>query len=180
MDFVNTELIAEGARKDLLATMEDVVAWCRTVGIVTPSGSARSGNRKKATDNRTLEALRDLRRCVRAVLEALSGGNAPSEADLLCLNTWLTKGSAAQRLRWKGGGFEMVTERAEGLGDLPGRLAAEAAAFFVTCDPARVRACSGSGCILFFYDSSKNGKRRWCAMQTCGNREKVSRYRSSG
>ena len=28
-----------------------------------------------------------------------------------------------------------------------------------------------------FYDASRNGKRRWCEMATCGNRAKAARHR---
>ena len=41
----------------------------------------------------------------------------------------------------------------------------------------RVRTCPRCGWL--FCDSSKGGRRRWCSMKACGNREKVSRhYRS--
>ncbi|TIU06903.1 MAG: CGNR zinc finger domain-containing protein, partial [Mesorhizobium sp.] len=32
-------------------------------------------------------------------------------------------------------------------------------------------------CGWLFLDTSRGGKRRWCSMRTCGNREKVSRHR---
>ena len=39
---------------------------------------------------------------------------------------------------------------------------------------ARVRSCPRCGWL--FCDSSKGGRRRWCSMEACGNREKVSRH----
>jgi predicted RNA-binding Zn ribbon-like protein len=48
---------------------------------------------------------------------------------------------------------------------------------------ARLRICSNAGCGLFFYDTSRTGRRRWCSMATCGNRHKVaafSRRQTSG
>ena len=41
----------------------------------------------------------------------------------------------------------------------------------------RVRQCSGEACSWLFVDSSRNGRRRWCEMQACGNRAKVRRFR---
>ena len=38
----------------------------------------------------------------------------------------------------------------------------------------RIRACPRCGWL--FCDRSKGGRRRWCSMRECGNREKVSRY----
>lgn len=42
--------------------------------------------------------------------------------------------------------------------------------------PDRLRCCSGDGCILWFWDSSKGGRRRWCSMERCGNRAKAQRH----
>ena len=39
-----------------------------------------------------------------------------------------------------------------------------------------VKTCNNPECGLFFYDITKNHKRRWCSMQTCGNRNKVEAY----
>lgn len=41
----------------------------------------------------------------------------------------------------------------------------------------RVRSCPRCGWL--FCDSSKGGRRRWCSMKDCGNREKVSRHYQS-
>ena len=41
----------------------------------------------------------------------------------------------------------------------------------------RVRSCGRCGWL--FCDSSKGGRRRWCSMKACGNREKSSRHRWS-
>jgi len=39
---------------------------------------------------------------------------------------------------------------------------------------APVRICANPQCGLFFYDTSRTGKRRWCSMAVCGNRHKVA------
>ncbi|MCE7985865.1 MAG: hypothetical protein DYG89_32200 [Caldilinea sp. CFX5] len=33
------------------------------------------------------------------------------------------------------------------------------------------------GCGFLFIDTSKNRSRRWCSMESCGNRAKVQRHR---
>ncbi|MFI6324973.1 CGNR zinc finger domain-containing protein [Nonomuraea sp. NPDC050556] len=42
--------------------------------------------------------------------------------------------------------------------------------------PDRVRKCANPECLLWFLDISKNGSRRWCSMEKCGNRAKVGRF----
>ena len=44
--------------------------------------------------------------------------------------------------------------------------------------PHRIRQCAHPDCVLFFYDTSKNGTRRWHSMATCGNRAKAARHRA--
>jgi predicted RNA-binding Zn ribbon-like protein len=50
--------------------------------------------------------------------------------------------------------------------------------------PDRVRRCAHPACVLYFHDTSRNGTRRWCSMEACGNRAKAGRHyarnRSSG
>jgi predicted RNA-binding Zn ribbon-like protein len=40
----------------------------------------------------------------------------------------------------------------------------------------RIRGCANPECVLWFYDVSKNGRRRWCSMEGCGNRAKAARF----
>src|SRR3990172_7901865 len=37
--------------------------------------------------------------------------------------------------------------------------------------------CADPRCARVFFDGSRNGKRRWCEMATCGNRAKAARHR---
>ncbi|MER7483876.1 CGNR zinc finger domain-containing protein [Streptomyces sp. NPDC126510] len=42
----------------------------------------------------------------------------------------------------------------------------------------RVRECGAHNCYLLFVDTSRPGRRRWCAMEHCGNREKARVHRT--
>jgi len=42
--------------------------------------------------------------------------------------------------------------------------------------PNRLRCCARHGCILWFWDGSKAGRRQWCSMDRCGNRVKAQRH----
>lgn len=41
----------------------------------------------------------------------------------------------------------------------------------------RIRECAAPDCALLFVDSSRPGRRRWCAGQACGNRVRTKAYR---
>jgi predicted RNA-binding Zn ribbon-like protein len=60
------------------------------------------------------------------------------------------------------------------------RLALSALDLLRTAQPRRLKRCaSPDSCGWLFYDDSKGGQRRWCAMETCGTIEKMRRYRRS-
>lgn len=42
----------------------------------------------------------------------------------------------------------------------------------------RVRTCAAEDCHLVYVDTSRPGRRRWCAMEHCGNRHKVRALRA--
>jgi predicted RNA-binding Zn ribbon-like protein len=42
--------------------------------------------------------------------------------------------------------------------------------------PERIRKCEHESCVLHFVDTSKGGKRRWCSMEWCGNRQKAADF----
>jgi predicted RNA-binding Zn ribbon-like protein len=40
----------------------------------------------------------------------------------------------------------------------------------------RVRECASETCSWLFLDGSRNRRRKWCDMASCGNRAKARRY----
>jgi predicted RNA-binding Zn ribbon-like protein len=52
-----------------------------------------------------------------------------------------------------------------------------AADLLLSSKSTRVRQCSDQYCSWLFVDASRNGRRRWCSMQLCGNRARVRSYR---
>jgi len=42
--------------------------------------------------------------------------------------------------------------------------------------PDRICRCQNPGCVLWFFDTTRNGTRRWCSMEVCGNRAKARRH----
>jgi len=46
-----------------------------------------------------------------------------------------------------------------------------------TGDWKRLKLCAAPDCRWAFYDTSRNGRGRWCDMEVCGNRHKTRTYR---
>jgi predicted RNA-binding Zn ribbon-like protein len=52
-----------------------------------------------------------------------------------------------------------------------------AAAELLASDSRRqIHECAGEGCGWLFLDTSRNRRRRWCTMESCGNRAKARRF----
>ena len=74
--------------------------------------------------------------------------------------------------RWK---LEFIA-RESGLEWLLAAIARSAAEILVEGAEARIRVCANPACRLFFCDTSRTGRRRWCSMAVCGNRHKVASF----
>ena len=124
----------------------------------------------------------DARR-VRASLRALAerGHNTEkARIDTLTeLNRILGRSAGTRRLEPKSDGtfarsFVPVGDAFAGL-LIP--VVESAADALVIGELSRIRRCADSRCPRVFYDGTKNGRRRWCDMATCGNRAKAARHR---
>jgi len=73
---------------------------------------------------------------------------------------------------WK---IEFVA-REGGLEWLLAAVARSAAETIAEGPHARLRLCANPRCGLFFYDTSRTRRRRWCSMTVCGNRSKVAAF----
>ena len=74
-------------------------------------------------------------------------------------------------------GFQWEWTEVENTFDRVAWAVARSAGELMTSDRlVRVRECADDrGCGYLFIDTSRNHSRRWCSMETCGNRAKASR-----
>jgi predicted RNA-binding Zn ribbon-like protein len=120
-------------------------------------------------------ALRD---ALYRIFEGLGDGKAPATDDLEVLNGALGECAVRRRLRQTGQGLCWTWAEAPEA-DLDWMLwpiAYSAAELLTSSSADRVKACPGDGCGWIFLDQSRNRSRRWCDMQSCGNREKARRH----
>lgn len=75
----------------------------------------------------------------------------------------------------RGWGIEFVA-RESGLEWLLAAVARSGAEIVAEGAHARLRTCANPHCGLFFYDTSRTHRRRWCSMTVCGNRHKVAAF----
>jgi predicted RNA-binding Zn ribbon-like protein len=94
------------------------------------------------------------------------------------LNSYLREHMAEPDLRSAGRKFELKWGASGSpLQRVWGEITRSAVSLLTSDRLDRVRQCAGDRCTWLFLDTSRNGLRRWCDMQACGNRAKVRRFR---
>jgi predicted RNA-binding Zn ribbon-like protein len=182
LDFVNTDDVRRGVRFDALREFETFVQWLEAANVLDVERASGLRRRAQQQPSGAAASLVDARR-VRASLRALAErGNSTEKAridTLTEINRILGRSAGTRRLEPKGDGtfarsFVPVGDAFAGL-LIP--VVESAADALVIGELARIRRCADSRCPRVFYDGTKNGRRRWCDMATCGNRAKAARHR---
>ncbi|HEY2550577.1 MAG TPA: CGNR zinc finger domain-containing protein, partial [Streptosporangiaceae bacterium] len=196
LDLVNTvepRLPAAG-RQEHLAAPADLLAWAERAGMITGAEAESVAAAWAAEPGTAVSALASvirIREALASTLDAIlaswqagpgsqdrgadQGGAAPSQAlDYLSLR-W---GAAMARSRLvpagRGARLAVGSAAAELIAD---RAVAAAVSLLCETDLSRLGICPPRqhGCGWLFLDRSKNGSRRWCAMDCCGTHAKAKR-----
>jgi predicted RNA-binding Zn ribbon-like protein len=123
-----------------------------------------------------LRTARLLREALYRTFTAWRLGRSPSRTDVELVNRWATRPVAGPALALARGRARLEPT----VRDVPGLLATIAAdAVDLLCGPFadRIRECERDDCALLFVDESRSGRRRWCSMDACGAKTKMSAYR---
>ena len=167
-------------KRDLLNSYADLVAWCTEEGILSEMETNRMLLEGEENPRRAIEALeraRAWRESIYSVFLAIARSVEPEAGVLEELNEAIASTSARSRIVSTENGFEWGCIRDC---DAPDRILwpviRSAGALLTSEDRNKVKRCASSECMSLFFDTSRNGKRRWCDMKTCGNRAKARRH----
>jgi predicted RNA-binding Zn ribbon-like protein len=176
LDFVNTQLAEKDRVVDLLGDFADLVAWLEEAGLIGRDEAEEAVGRwgEGTEGERLLDQAKRFRGALREAAERLAAGWSVQAPLVGEINALLRERPGHPELVPTEGGFEVrFSADAEGPEALLSPVAESAAGFLAEADPSLVKACENPGCVLFFHDQTKNHRRRWCSMATCGNRAKV-------
>lgn len=182
LDFVNTAADwASGDPEDRLGGPEGFGVWAEVAGLLHADDMKRLKNEiaadPKAGEDAFETAVR-LRAALWRIFNAVITDTEVDEDDLAFLDACKVRAASHCRIARDGDGFRRrCAEKAPAL-ERALRLIVEAAEDFLLKGRLdRLHACGGETCEWLFVDTSKNGKRRWCDMATCGNDAKVKKFR---
>lgn len=166
LDFVNSIMFD--------ATAENLAAWAVAVGLIS-EGDAEQSRPKWRPDQ--LERISTFRQRLRGMVESLLENGGISEPDIDAVNRILRQGGRFVELQRTADSFvKRVEIDATDAANLLVPIAESFVDLLCYGNLDYLRQCENPDCILYFYDTTKNHRRRWCSMAACGNRAKASKF----
>lgn len=157
---------------ELLKSARDIGNWLHAAGLADHvQAEAVAG----VADAAFVERVREIREASFSIFEALAADKAPSAGALGLLFLRAADGLSAGRVALNETRPEFTLLQWQDPGAVTAFLAMLSVEAFFTLPRERLRSCPRCGWL--FVDTSRGGKRRWCSMRTCGNREKVLRHK---
>ncbi|WP_329561961.1 ABATE domain-containing protein [Streptomyces uncialis] len=125
-----------------------------------------------------LELARELRESIHVAATAAALQETLPASAVQVINDRSAQGRAAAVLtpegerRWR-------LSPASCVEDALGVIAADAISVIAGERDGRLALCASPTCLAAFFDTSRSRTRRWCDMNTCGNRQKKARFNAS-
>jgi predicted RNA-binding Zn ribbon-like protein len=181
LDFANTvDNRGTDEPRELLADYADLVRWAQQAQVIRDRDANRLYALAKETPGHAQTAWRSavqLRESVYSIFAAVAGRRNPSGNALTVLSHAVQEAGAHARLQQVQRNFrwEWISPDAH-LESVLWPVARSAAELLTSDELSQVRVCASRTCAWLFVDHTKNHRRRWCDMRTCGNRDKARRY----
>jgi predicted RNA-binding Zn ribbon-like protein len=183
LDFANTvnqRGDEHGRREELLTDYMRLLQWAEGARIIKAKVAKQLQHLAHAVPGQAHFALRRairLREAVYAIFLAVAERRGIPSLALARLNVSIKNAAAHARIVNTNRGFtsEWIMPESS-LDSLLWPVARAASELLTSDDLAYVRRCASESCAWLFLDKTKNHRRRWCEMKTCGNRDKARRY----
>ncbi|MFC8825074.1 CGNR zinc finger domain-containing protein [Streptomyces sp. NPDC057137] len=162
--FTGTLSERRGNAVERIPTPNRLVDWLTVSGLAVESCTPAQ-----------LERAWELRESIHAAATAAAGRDPLPASAVQVINDRSAQGRAAAVLtpegdrRWRLGPASSVE-------DALGVVAADAISIIAGERDGKLALCSSPTCRAAFFDTSQSRTRRWCDMNTCGNRQKKARF----
>jgi predicted RNA-binding Zn ribbon-like protein len=182
LDFANTaEWHASDHPLEMLEDYPDLVAWSEDAQLLSKSeaasllGDADRAPKEAAKSLKKVVASRDV---IYRMLTAIAAGETPNNSDMRKFNQALAEGLEKTVITTTTSGFEWNWDNSKRTFDqMLWPILRATAELLTSQDIKQVGQCADDrGCGYLFYDTSRNHSRRWCSMDSCGNRAKAKRH----
>ncbi|GAA2432990.1 CGNR zinc finger domain-containing protein [Streptomyces glaucus] len=121
-----------------------------------------------------LDRARELRESIHTAATAVAHQDPLPSSAVQVINDCSTQGLASAILTPEGGRkWRLNSSSVE---DALSVIAADAISVLAGEREGKISLCASPTCRAAFLDTSRGGTRKWCDMNTCGNREKKARF----
>ncbi|WP_405754505.1 ABATE domain-containing protein [Streptomyces sp. NBC_01020] len=165
--FTGTLSERHGDAVERIPTPQRLVDWLAVNGLAVDSCTTAQ-----------LDLARELRESVHAAATAAATQDALPASAVQVINECSARGRAAAVLtpegqrRWRLGSASCVE-------DALGVIAADAISIVAGERDGKLALCASPTCQAAFFDTSRSRTRKWCDMNTCGNRQKKARFHAN-
>ncbi|MFE9387873.1 CGNR zinc finger domain-containing protein [Streptomyces sp. NPDC006784] len=165
--FTATLTERHGDAVERIPTPQRLVDWLALYGLAVDS----------CTDTQ-LEIARELRESIDVAATAAALQDALPASAVQVINDRSAQGRAAAILT-PGGTRQWQLGPASRLEDALSVIAADAIEIIAGERDGKLALCASPTCRAAFFDASQSRTRKWCDMNTCGNRQKKARFNAS-
>jgi predicted RNA-binding Zn ribbon-like protein len=177
LDFTNTvdDRLSDHPT-DSLTTYEDFLDWAVRKKILERA-VAEKLKHGESEPGKALDRVKELRELLYRLLSAAARNKRVAEEDLDVFNRYLAQAMSNIYINQTDEGFEWACcPQGGGPESVLHPIVKSAADLLVSAQLERIRICANPQCGWLFLDSSRNRSRRWCSMDSCGNRAKARRF----
>ncbi|MFF5033627.1 CGNR zinc finger domain-containing protein [Nocardia salmonicida] len=162
--FTATLTERHGDAVERIPTPQRLVDWLAASGLAVDSCTTAQ-----------LELARTLRESIHAAATAAAIQDTPPVSAVRIINDRSIQGRAAAILTPESN-REWRLSSASCVEDALGVIAADAISIIAGERDGRLALCASPTCRAAFFDTSQSRTRKWCDMNTCGNRQKKARF----
>ena len=162
--FTGTLSERHGDAVERIPTPQRLVDWLAVNGLAVDSCTTAQ-----------LALARELRESIHVSATAAASQDALPASAVQVINDRSIQGRAAAVLTSEGNRRWRLSS-ASCVEDALGVIAADAISILAGERDGRLALCASPTCQAAFFDTSQSRTRRWCDMNTCGNRQKKARF----
>ncbi|HYJ66743.1 MAG TPA: CGNR zinc finger domain-containing protein [Nocardioidaceae bacterium] len=165
--FTATLTERRGNAVERIPTPNRLVDWLAVSGLAVESCTTAQ-----------LERARELRESIHAAATAAARRDPLPASAVQVINDRSTQGRAAAILTPEGNRQWRLSSTSS-VEDALGVIAADAVSIIAGERDGKLALCASPSCQAAFFDTSQSRTRRWCDMNTCGNRQKKARFNAN-
>ncbi|WP_227982219.1 CGNR zinc finger domain-containing protein [Nocardia spumae] len=165
--FTATLTERRGDAVERIPTPQRLVDWLAVNGLAVESCTTAQ-----------LELARELRESIHAAATAAALRDALPAFAVGVINDCSSRGRAAAVLTPEGKRQWRLSSGSR-VADALGVIAADAISIIAGERDGRLALCASPTCRAAFFDTSRSRTRKWCDMNTCGNRQKKARFHAN-